>query len=187
MGAKGLEAKRGDSKKGIVAIQVPYAQAKDAITEKDLGGIEEVVKSVRRHVIVCKGRKGDLLFLHHFTEMCVGDCQELYPFRSATCLIIKKPFTKPGYRKRLVFLSRLKFGEIESPGPGWCLGPQADIVRLSEIDIFTLPGLDPPESKGIFPGKPSGEDRIGVALAVLTKSIEEAYTHKTILTVIFCP
>ena len=182
-----LEAKRGDSKEGVVTIQVSDAQAEDAVTEKNLGGIEKIIKSIRRHVIVCKGHKGDLLFFHPPAEVCVGYCEELYPFRSATRLVNKKAFPKPGYRKRLVFLSRLKFGKIESPGPGWCLGPQADIVRLSEIDIFTLPGLDPPESKGIFPGKPSGEDRIGVALAVLTKSIEEAYTHKTILTVIFCP
>ena len=54
-GVKELEAESGDSKEGVVAINVPYAQTKDIGAKEDLGGIKEIIKPVWRNIIVCKG------------------------------------------------------------------------------------------------------------------------------------
>jgi hypothetical protein len=54
-GANVLEAESGDSKEGIVAINVPYAQTKDIVAKEDLGGVKEIIKPVWRNIIVCKG------------------------------------------------------------------------------------------------------------------------------------
>lgn len=68
-----LETEGGDSKEGIIKIDISDTQAEYVLAAKHLKGVIKVAETVRGHVVISECHKRNLFVIHQFLKMDMGD------------------------------------------------------------------------------------------------------------------